>query len=238
MSGPRLARDAALFVDRVLQRYRTPIPRTQCGGFSSMIDPPELLRKKHKLRAEAHNRRRRQPNAELLSRRILARVAEMPEYRAARTVLCYVSFRSEVCTRQFLDAALADGKNLVVPYCRDDRLELFRIESLAGDLAPGTWDILEPRADLRTCADRHVAPSDLDLVVVPGLALDRQCGRIGYGKGYFDRLFPHVRPEAALVAVAFECQMFDEVPMLPHDVRVDKIVTESAVYARSLPRSG
>jgi 5-formyltetrahydrofolate cyclo-ligase len=203
-----------------------------------MIIQPETLRKKHQLRAEAHNRRRRQSGADALAGRIFAQVTVTPEYCKAKTVLCYVSFRSEVCTRKFLQTALADGKRLVVPYCVEDRLELFRVESLTSDLAPGTWGILEPTAELRTCTHRHVAAGELDLVVVPGLALDRQCGRIGYGKGYFDRLLLHVRPETALVAVAFECQMFDEVPMLEHDVRVDKIMTESAVYVRSLPRNG
>ena len=73
---------------------------------------------------------------------------------------------------------------------------------------------------------------------MPGLAFDRQCGRIGYGKGYYDRLLQQARADAALVAVAFECQVFPEVPVLPHDVRVDKIITEEAIYERSQPRFG
>lgn len=72
--------------------------------------------------------------------------------------------------------------------------------------------------------------------MAPGLAFDRQCGRIGYGKGYYDRLFGEVRDDAAIVAVAFQCQIFPDVPVLPYDFRVDKIVTEEAVYERTLPR--
>ena len=68
---------------------------------------------------------------------------------------------------------------------------------------------------------------ELDLLVIPGLAFDRQGGRLGYGKGYFDRLLPGARPDALLAAVAFECQLFDAVPMQPYDVRVDAVVTES-----------
>ena len=98
--------------------------------------------------------------------------------------------------------------------------------------------ILEPNADLRARADRKVLPRELDLIVAPGLAFDRQCGRIGYGKGYYDRLFHEVRDDAAIVAVAFQCQIFPHVPVLPYDVRVDKVITEEAVYERVLPRHG
>ena len=77
---------------------------------------------------------------------------------------------------------------------------------------------------------------ELDLLVIPGLAFDRQGGRIGYGKGYFDRLLPAARADALLAAVAFECQLFDAVPMQPYDVRVDAVITETDIYRRTLPR--
>jgi 5-formyltetrahydrofolate cyclo-ligase len=130
---------------------------------------------------------------------------------------------------------LADGKRVVVPYCEADRLELFRFNDFA-DLSPRTLGILEPKADLRAQDGRRVAVEEIDLFVIPGLAFDQEGGRLGYGKGYFDRLLKHARPDALLAAVAFECQLFDAVPVLPHDVRVDAIVTESNVYRRTLSR--
>jgi 5-formyltetrahydrofolate cyclo-ligase len=159
----------------------------------------------------------------------------MPEYLASRTLLTYMSFHSEVSTRQFLAAARADGKRLAVPYCVGDRLELFRLQD-GDELAPGTLGILEPRQELRGRADRRLDLGELDLIVVPGLAFDLQCGRIGYGKGYYDRLLRQISPETAAVGVAFHCQIFREVPVLAYDVRVDKVVTETDVYERSRPR--
>ncbi len=191
--------------------------------------------RKSQIRKEASARRRRQIDAEAISRRILDRLACQPEYPRAHTILFYVSFRSEVGVHESLSAAAAEGKRVVVPYCVGNRLGLFRLESLE-ELAPGTMGILEPKADLRAGADRLVLPQELDLIVAPGLAFDRQCGRIGYGRGYYDRLFREVRDDAAIVAVAFQCQIFPDVPVLPYDVRVDKIVTEAAVYERTLPR--
>jgi 5-formyltetrahydrofolate cyclo-ligase len=73
---------------------------------------------------------------------------------------------------------------------------------------------------------------EIDLIVVPGVAFDRRGGRTGHGKGYYDKLLTHARRDTVLVAVAFECQVFSEVPMTERDVFMDRIVTEKAVYRR------
>lgn len=198
--------------------------------------PADPLDKKHAIRAEAHNHRRRLEDRPALSRRIVERLISTPEYARAKTILCYVSFRSEVATHDLLAHAAEQGKRVVVPYCTGGHLELFCLDSMTDDLAPGMLGILEPHGKLRGIAARHIAVEQLDLVVVPGLAFDRNCGRLGYGKGYFDRLLFTARAETRLIAVAFDCQIFDEIPMLPHDVRTDQVVTETASYSRSLPR--
>jgi len=190
---------------------------------------------KHEIRRSAHARRDAQSDPEAASRVIFDRLAQMPEYVDARTVLSYVSFHNEVSTRQFLARVWSDGKRLAVPYCVGDCLELFRLES-CDELAPRTLGILEPKADYLGRVDRRIGPGELDLIVVPGLAFDPQCGRIGYGKGYYDRLLRQVSAKTAVVAVAFACQVFPEVPVLGYDVRMDKVVTEREVYQRSQPR--
>jgi len=199
------------------------------------MKPSDPLQKKHHLRAAAHLRRLHQQDGDRLSRVIFERLARLPQYAGARTVLCYVSFRSEVSTHAFLAQMWADGKRVVVPYCVAKHLELFCLSSF-DDLVPGTLGILEPKPELREQDHRRAQVQELELLVIPGLALDRQGGRVGYGKGYFDRLLPGARPDALLAAVAFECQLFDAVPMQPYDVRVDAVITETAIYRRTLPR--
>ena len=98
------------------------------------------------------------------------------------------------------------------------------------ELTPGTWQILEPKPEWRARLDRHVEAVELDLIIVPGLAFDRHGDRLGLGKGYYDRLLQHIRPDAVKIAVAFECQIVDKIPVLPHDVRMDMVITENAVY--------
>jgi 5-formyltetrahydrofolate cyclo-ligase len=202
-----------------------------------MMDVRDPLHEKHRLRAAAHLHRLHQPDRLALSERIFDRVVALPQYAAAGCLLGYVSFRSEVSTHEFLAKALRDGKQVAVPYCVDRHLELFRLNGFE-DLAPGTLGILEPRWELRSLGERRVPVESIDLFVIPGLAFDRGGGRLGYGKGYFDGLLTHARPDALLAAVAFECQLFDAIPMLSHDVRVDAVVTESGTFRRTLPRSG
>ncbi|MFN9916399.1 MAG: 5-formyltetrahydrofolate cyclo-ligase, partial [Pirellulaceae bacterium] len=98
------------------------------------------------------------------------------------------------------------------------------------ELELGMYRILEPKVALRSVAAKHLQPEDLDLVMVPGVAFDRHGGRTGHGKGYYDKLLQHARADAPLVALAFECQLFEEIPAESHDIYMDKVVTEAAVY--------
>src|SRR5437879_13915118 len=92
------------------------------------------------------------------------------------------------------------------------------------------YRILEPRPQLGHLSPKQVTPQELDLVMVPGVAFDRRGGRMGHGKGYYDKLLQHARPETPLAALAFECQLFPEIPVAPHDIFMDKVITEAAVY--------
>jgi 5-formyltetrahydrofolate cyclo-ligase len=185
---------------------------------------------KQSIREQAHAARRAQEGKDELSRQIVARFMDLPEYHRAGTVMFYVDVRAEVRTRHDLPAALESGKRIIVPWCNAaGELELFLLQSM-DELELGMYRILEPRGDLRGLPSRRVAPADLDLVMVPGVAFDRRGGRTGHGKGYYDKLLQHARPDAPLVALAFECQMFDEIPMQPHDIFMDKVVTERGVY--------
>jgi 5-formyltetrahydrofolate cyclo-ligase len=203
-----------------------------------MAEPLDKLRwQKQALRAAAQAKRDQQENKDELSRRICDKFSSLPEYTAAGTVMFYLDFGSEVRTRPFLPAAWERGKQIVVPYCTPDRLELFWLKGFE-ELAVSSWGILEPKPELRGRADRKVEPSQLELIVTPGVAFDRCGARIGYGKGYYDKLLRQVSPGTLAVALCFECQLFPEVPMAPYDMYVDEIVTEAAVYEGGGPRDG
>lgn len=192
-------------------------------------DAIDLPSRKKLLREQAHASRNAQPDKDGLSTVICQKLVALPEYQAARTVLYYVDARSEVRTRHYLPDALRHGKKIVVPYCVDGELELFHLESM-DELALGMYRILEPKAELRTVAAKRVDVKELDLIVVPGVAFDRRGARMGHGFGYYDKLLWQARPDAPLVALAFECQLFDEVPTGDHDIFMDRVLTETANY--------
>jgi 5-formyltetrahydrofolate cyclo-ligase len=186
--------------------------------------------RKKVIRDQAHENRRNQEQKEEHSRAICEKFVALAQYAAARTVMFYVDVRTEVRTRDYLVTALAHGKRIVVPWCNaEGELELFWLQSM-DDLSIGMYKILEPKPELRLLPDRQVPVTELDLIMVPGVAFTRDGARMGHGKGYYDKLLEHARPDAPLVALAFECQLFPEIPTQEHDVFMDKIITESAVY--------
>lgn len=187
------------------------------------------LSPKQQIRAAAHENRKNQSDKDAVSRQIVGRFMQLPEYAAAKTVMFYVDVRDEVRTRHALPQALQSGKRIVIPYCVDGLLELFHLESM-DELSVGMYKILEPKTELRDVAVKRLQPQDLDLIMVPGVAFDRNGGRTGHGKGYYDKLLEHARPDAPLIALAFECQLFPEIPCESHDIYMDKVVTEADVY--------
>ncbi len=158
------------------------------------------------------------------SRAICRRVADSPEFRRARTVLLFANFGSEVDTTGLLRTALEAGKRLVLPRVnpKTRALELREVRSLTDDLTPGTWGIPEPTPE--RCAE--VPLSNIDFVLVPGVAFDPQLRRLGYGGGYYDRILANVAKGTGAIAIAFAMQVVPEAPADAHDVRVPVLITE------------
>jgi 5-formyltetrahydrofolate cyclo-ligase len=190
----------------------------------------DIAERKRVIREQAHANRNAQLNKDELSKTICDRFMAMPEYAPARTVMFYIDVRAEVRTRHSLPAALASGKTIVVPWCNDKgELELFRLNDM-NELAIGMYKILEPKVELRNLPEKQCTADELDIVMVPGVAFDRRGARMGHGKGYYDKLLQHARPTTPLVALAFECQFFPEIPVADHDIYMDRIISEATVY--------
>jgi 5-formyltetrahydrofolate cyclo-ligase len=189
-----------------------------------------IRERKDILRKQAHANRNAQEDKDELSRRIVGAFMSLPEYATSETVMFYIDVRSEVRTRHDLEFALQSGKTIVVPWCNaEGELELFRLESM-DELELGMYRILEPKMDLRHLPEKQVAVESLDLIMVPGVGFDRRGARMGHGKGYYDKLLQHARRDTPLVALAFECQLFEEIPVADHDIFMDKIISEDHVY--------
>ena len=181
----------------------------------------ELTQAKNALRRELIKKRKAFSAFSGLSSSVRDRVLSLPEYTGAKTVLVYVSVDFEVETRELIRRALADGKTVAVPRCSSGgKMSFFRVGSLV-ELIPGFMDIPEPPEEAPEVS------CDGALCVVPGLAFSRGGHRVGYGGGYYDRFL--VSHETVSVGLCFDEFLFDDVPAMEHDRRVDIIVTQSSV---------
>ena len=158
---------------------------------------------------------------------ITSRLESLPAWRDAAVVHTDVgALDGEVETREIVRRALAAGRIVACPRVRWEppRLESWAIRSL-DDLVEGSRGLWEPDPDRA----RPIADPTLDLVVVPGLAFDRHGGRIGFGAGLYDRFLTGL--DAATVGLAFSLQIVERLPVEPHDVPVDWVVTEGETIA-------
>lgn len=168
-----------------------------------------------------------------LSRAACAELLRVPELRAARAVLLYCPLPDELDIWPALHALAESESRIILPKCQPDKHEVTCIEvgDFKTDLIRGTFNILEPKGGVGIGLD------ELDAVVAPGRAFDRAGNRVGRGAGYYDRFFVREGFEAFICGIGFDCQLFPEVPIEPHDVPVHAVVTESGLI-RTSARAG
>lgn len=189
-----------------------------------MNSPQPASQPKQSLRQELLAARRSLTDRTPRSQQICARFRQAFPLASGGRSLVYVSVRDEVETLALVASLLQTQGEVVVPYCLPDyQLGLFPLRHIS-ELQKGAYGILEPDEQLRT--ERSVDPQTLDIAVVPGVGFDPFGNRLGYGKGYFDRLLSRLRPECVKVALAFECQLVPVIVAQPHDVAMQYIVTE------------
>jgi 5-formyltetrahydrofolate cyclo-ligase len=201
-------------------RFRTTTQRES----SKSPDPNEermstTQQTKKQLRRALRQRRATIDHHATRSVAICARVIAHPIYQQACAIHCYLPVHTEVDTRPLLHDALARGKQIIVPVVTGNELIHTTLTSLATeDLIPDSLGIPQPRT---LC---HVEAGIWDVCIVPLLAFDRAGYRLGYGKGFYDRLLAPL--SLPTIGLAFALQEIDTVPHAPHDIPLDWIVTE------------
>ena len=155
-------------------------------------------------------------------RRMIAdRVTTLPEYTDAKSILAYADYNHEVMTGFIIEAAWRDGKEVAVPKVVGQDMIFYKLTDFA-QLEKGYFGIPEP-------AGGEIVQWEDAMMVMPGVAFDRENHRVGYGGGFYDR-FLEKHPCIRRVAVAFEFQMLPEVPTEPTDISPEIIVTEKSAY--------
>ena len=145
-------------------------------------------------------------------------------FRQAETIHIFISKTDEPDTSPIIESAWESGKTVAVPCVVPESFELFHSQLKSfEDLSSGALGVLEPSPEGRI----KMTPKSFDLVIIPGVAFDRKGGRLGYGKGYYDRFLEQTG--AFRLALAFNFQVFEKVPTEKHDVPMNGILTESGI---------
>ena len=153
------------------------------------------------------------------------RLAALPEYQAAKTVLAFASIAAEPDIWPFLRQVLADGKRLALPVCIGPGIMELRAVADLDMLAPGRYGIMEPPAD-----SELVPPEEISFAVIPCVTCSRTGDRLGRGGGYYDRFLAGYTGPAAVVCPA--ALMREDIPIGPWDRPVPIVVTERDTYRR------
>ena len=179
---------------------------------------------KEGLRQEFFQRRKKLSSQEVeeKSQAIKALLAKLPEYRTGQNISFYVSRENEVKTHEMIRDCLNEGKTVSVPVIEGKYIQLSELKDF-NDLKPGAFNILEPGKK------RVINPAELDVIIVPGLAFDLQGNRIGFGRGYYDRLLRETSEQTLRVGLTFESQITDHLPCTDLDEPVNVIVTEKRI---------
>ncbi len=153
---------------------------------------------------------------------IRKQIENLDVFRKSQTILLYHSLPDEVQTSEMLDH-WSKEKCCLLPQIQGEELLLKKYEG-ENNLQKGTLGILEPTGMIFTKIE------EIDLVIVPGVAFDRNCNRLGRGKGYYDRLLSHC--QSITIGICFDFQIVPEVPVNAYDIALNQVITPSARYHR------
>ena len=145
---------------------------------------------------------------------ILSKLEQHPDFKKAHIVMIYSALPDEVQTQAFLEKWRHKKKIILPTVVGDDIIPVELAENTG--FAVGDFNILEPQNEPYT--------GDYDLIVVPGVAFDRNGNRIGRGRGYYDRfLCKHLNVKR--IGICFDFQLVDEVPTEPNDIKMDEVIS-------------
>ena len=154
------------------------------------------------------------------SEMICKKITDSCIFRDAEIVMIYLSFLNEVDTKKIIRVAFREGKKVLVPVVDADTMYSCELKSF-DRLTKGTFGINEP-------AEKEQWKGNIDLCIIPGLGFDRKGGRIGFGRGYYDKFLS--KNQCMKVGLAFSEQIEEDVFCEEYDIPMDIIVTEEEMF--------
>ena len=154
---------------------------------------------------------------------ITKNLLSLPEFQAAQRIMFFYSIWNEPDTIQLMECAFELGKIVALPETLKDGIMIARVVRSLTELVPAVFNIPAPTHDMP-----ELSPKELDFILVPSVAYDREGFRLGHGGGYYDRFL--TRSNAFKCGIAREQMLIDAAPRGKYDVAVDGIVTEDRIF--------
>ena len=155
-----------------------------------------------------------------LSKIITEKFVATEIFRKSQMIMAYLSMRDEIQLNSLIEKSFALDKKICIPVIIERGIMQATLFESFDDLDIGEFNIKTVRADLQ----KIIEPKKIDCVIVPGVAFDKNCNRIGMGGGFYDRFLKLTR--AKKIALAFDFQVTENLPTENFDVAVDMIITE------------
>lgn len=151
------------------------------------------------------------------------KVIQTIEFKNASVVMAYKAFGSECDPSSAVDEALREGKQVAYPVSMPGNRLIACIPNDESSFIKSDYGIMEPDTSRSKCLD----PKEIGFIIVPGLAFDRNCRRLGHGAGYYDRFLENV--SAFKMGFAHDIQIVERIPYMLYDVLMDAIASPSGI---------
>jgi 5-formyltetrahydrofolate cyclo-ligase len=186
---------------------------------------PKAKAKKAQIRKEIKEKLNRQSNIQRLrkSRLIKDKLFKLAAFKRAKLVMFYIAKDKEVQTRFMITAAQKIGKRIAVPtiLVKKKRMIASVLKDVESETSRGPYGLRQPKRQYL----RRVPEAKIDLLILPGLAFDKQGHRLGRGKGYYDKFLAGLSANTACIGLAFDFQVLRNLPFLSHDISVDNVIS-------------
>lgn len=194
------------------------------NGFEAIACAKQQIRKEMKEKFK----RLTDEEYQSLNRRLTREFLTMERVRRSKVVMLYYSIRREADTIELIRQLLSQGKVVGLPICtKTQSLNVGRITGLhqVQPKTVGRFCLMEPSTDAPL-----LGPSELELIVLPGLAFDRSGHRLGYGAGYYDRFLGGKGVNGFKLGLAYPFQLLDHIPVTEHDAPLNGVLTPGEYY--------